>query len=164
MRKSVFLDHVNTAAKQRSITLEEALRQVKQLGYDAVDCSYSTFRDDPIALRTMLQEVGLEVACVFGAFYLTDPSRNGELVEFFDKVVLLGTKMVLVVPRVLQPGEKTPEKGKVPSPICGLSKVYIGYTSIFDTFIIQQSPKGCNSLSKEKTQTTDTCMLCIHGV
>jgi len=109
MRKSVFLDHVNTAAKQRSITLEEALRQVKQLGYDAVDCSYSTFRDDPIALRTMLQEVGLEVACVFGAFYLTDPSRNGELVEFFDKVVLLGTKMVLVVPRVLQPGEKTPE-------------------------------------------------------
>lgn len=95
MKLSVFFLYCLRLAEQKGVSIKDALKYVKSMGYDGIDIDKSELMEYPYALE-YINECGLKVCNVYGEYNLvngTDKNAN----ELVDCAVACGSKNAMVL-------------------------------------------------------------------
>ncbi len=106
----IFHAHVMQGAQQQGISMEEACRRVKEMGYVAVNMDIKCLKEDFEGTMAPLQKAGLRVHCVYAGtdFGLTEDSMIQDEQVMDENVQLLtkcGCKNMLTIAAFLRPEE-----------------------------------------------------------
>ncbi|MBQ4640524.1 MAG: sugar phosphate isomerase/epimerase [Clostridia bacterium] len=107
---AIFHEHILEGALQRGMTVLEACRQAKEMGYYGVNMDLSRLKNDFEGTMQPLRESGLAVHCVyaFTDFGLEEDSLSRDMEVIRENVQLVkkcGSKNMLTVAGFLRPHE-----------------------------------------------------------
>jgi len=97
MKLSVFYDHVLRAAEQRGLTLEEALRRVRDMGYTMLEVDLDHFDDDPM-LAEKLHAAGFGVANICCFLHFERDAQRERQQRLIDTALRAGVARVMPIP------------------------------------------------------------------
>lgn len=98
MSLSVFFHHIEVAAKQRDITLQEMLKEARGYGIEAVELDYARASQDMAELKSLLDQAGIGVACMYGFFQFGEERNSAPGLAFLDAAAAMNASKVLVIP------------------------------------------------------------------
>ncbi len=138
---SVFLEHIYEAAEQRSITLEEALKQAKSCGIDYLECDHWRLSDRE--MKQLFDRCGMGVSCIYEHFdFLNDSAVISEQKyrRLFETAKFFGCKIVLCIPGFSEhPEADLPRFAEGIGSMCETAKEY-GITVTVEDFDDISSP------------------------
>ena len=102
MRKSIFLDHIITAAEQCGASVDDMIRYAAALGFDGADVKWSIkespCREYVIRYSKRLREAGMSVSCVYRYCLLADGYSEPDMRDFFRTVEEAGCTQAMIIP------------------------------------------------------------------
>ena len=98
MKKSIFYDHIEVAARQTGRSVESVLAEAKELGFDGVECGDVHFEGKREEFKAMLEKTGMAVASVYKFFDFARRTDPDEIEQYLDDVVFLGAEKTLIIP------------------------------------------------------------------
>ncbi len=103
MKKSVFYDHIECAARQEKRGLEEMLKMTADLGYEGVDMGWQGY-DALYEAHRLLQGAGLSIASMYRIFEKSALPGEKELHTYFETLASCGCVKAMIVPWRYTPG------------------------------------------------------------
>ncbi len=101
MELSVFMAHIQEAAKQRGLTLVDVCRRVRELGVGYVELSKEDAQEPGSEVLRALEISGLKIGCIYGWFDFGHNQRQEPAEGFVTQALRLGVRDLLVVPGFL---------------------------------------------------------------
>lgn len=102
---NAFHAHILEACAQRDLTEPEALRQVKAMGYDGLECDCRQLTKER---RQWFDDCGLKVASVYENYdfgYAPREENERQIRRHLERAVSFGAKKVLCVPGFVRKGD-----------------------------------------------------------
>lgn len=148
MKKSIFFEHIETAAAQTGRSIESILAEVRELGFEGVECSSDHFKGRREEFRALLEKTGFAVSSVYRFFDFGRSIDPDELERYLDDLVYLGAEKTLIVPGFF---DETSDREKefagmvqALELLCGMAKP-LGITVMLEDFDNVNSP--CSTMS-----------------
>lgn len=95
MKLAVFYDHIATAARQRGLSVSEALNRVREMGYSMVEIDLDALNGDVYAL---ISAAGLELSSIYCFFRFEAEPQKERIRSLIDSALLFGAKRVMPIP------------------------------------------------------------------
>lgn len=96
---NIFLEHIYDVCKQRSMSLEQALRAARGFGYSGLECDL--WRLSERSMRELFARCGLHAESVYCGFAFAHDERERSLArieECLDTAAYYGARKVLAIP------------------------------------------------------------------
>lgn len=98
MRKSVFYSHIVTMAQQESISIEEALRYARSVGYEGLDTDWAELSEDPHGFLSRIHAADLQIASVNVFCDFTHTFSPEDMQEILSTIRSCGCKKAMIIP------------------------------------------------------------------
>jgi inosose dehydratase len=98
LKKSTFYAHIEGVAQQKNITLEEAFKAVRELGYTGFDCDYESIKNQGIEKFKEYCKLGFKIVSVYRFFDFGNIIDENEIIATVDLVEKVGCPKIMVIP------------------------------------------------------------------
>ena len=148
MKKSIFLDHLLTAAEQENIPFEDVLSKTKALGYVGVEVPFDYLESDTL---NKVLAADFKVASVVRYMHFEKLPLQSDINSFFQKVTAVDCKTVMIVPEFsegIEQNEDFKSMFEGLNLICDIAKEYGITVTMEDYDNIDIPCGGIENLSK----------------
>ncbi|MDD2647617.1 MAG: sugar phosphate isomerase/epimerase [Eubacteriales bacterium] len=105
MKLSVFFHHIMEGAKQRGITLAEALEYAHECGIDYVEADLRELQEIGDGAYPLISGSGLKLGAVNGFFDFAHKDETAGIIRFLDTAADFGAKLAMAIPGFIECGE-----------------------------------------------------------
>ena len=98
MQLAVFYNHVVCAAKQKNVSTEEILNQIKKAGITGLEFSIDEIREQESELSLLMKKTGFFVSCIYSRHDFSFSANGAKAFSLIDTAARLGSSKVLIIP------------------------------------------------------------------